>query len=132
MAADSELPVLVVDDNRTMLRIVRSLLFKLGFLRVDEALDGAAALAKMRDKRYGLVIADWNMETMSGFELLRQVRADDSLKQIPFIIMTAEARGENVVAARKVHVDNFIVKPFNASTLKAKMDEACAGGGRAW
>jgi two-component system, chemotaxis family, chemotaxis protein CheY len=131
MAADSNMQVLVVDDNRTMLRIIRSLLSKLGFLQVDEALDGAAALEKMRDKRYGLVIADWNMETMSGYELLRQVRADAGLKQIPFIIMTAEANCENVIAARKAHVDNFIVKPFNAATLKGKIDEACAGGARA-
>lgn len=84
----SNLQMLVVDDNRTMRRFIRSFLLKLGFLKVDEALDGVAALTKMRDKRYGLVIADWNMETMSGYELLRQVRADASLKQIPFIIMT--------------------------------------------
>lgn len=129
MAADNRIQVLVVDDNRTTIRTIRSLLCKLGFLSVDEALEGVEALTRMRNKRYGLVIADWNMAPMSGYELLHQVRADPTLKQIPFIIMTAKAKRENVLAARRALVSNSLVKPFDATALKSKIDEACAAGG---
>ncbi|HAK63434.1 MAG TPA: two-component system response regulator, partial [Alphaproteobacteria bacterium] len=98
-----------------------NLLKQLGFENVDEAEDGSAALAKMRLKQYGLVISDWNMEPMTGFELLKEVRADDKLKSTPFIMVTAESKTENVVAAKKAGVNNYIVKPFNAATLKGKM-----------
>ncbi len=121
MAVETSLPVLVVDDYNTMVRIIRNLLKQLGFENVDDASDGSAALAKMKIKRYGLVISDWNMEPMTGFELLREVRADDQLKKTPFIMITAESKTENVVAAKRAGVDNYIVKPFNAATLKAKM-----------
>lgn len=121
MAIDMAMPVLVVDDYKTMIRIIRNLLKQLGFDNVDEAEDGAAALAKLRVKQYGLVISDWNMEPMTGYELLREVRADDKLKTTPFIMITAESKTENVVAAKKAGVNNYIVKPFNAATLKGKM-----------
>jgi two-component system, chemotaxis family, chemotaxis protein CheY len=121
MAVDLNAPVLVVDDYQTMIRIIRNLLKQLGFENVDEAADGAEALAKMRTKKYGLVISDWNMEPMTGYELLREVRADDVLKPTPFIMVTAESKTENVIAAKKAGVNNYIVKPFNVQTLKAKM-----------
>ncbi len=121
MAVDLSMQVLVVDDYKTMIRIIRNLLKQLGFENVDEAEDGSAALAKMRSKQYGLVISDWNMEPMTGFELLKEVRADDRLKATPFIMVTAESKTENVVAAKKAGVNNYIVKPFNAATLKGKM-----------
>lgn len=121
MAVDMSMPILIVDDYKTMLRIVRNLLKQLGFDNVDEATDGASALAKMRSKSYGLVISDWNMEPMTGFELLKEVRADDHLKQTPFIMVTAESKTDNVIAAKKAGVNNYIVKPFNAQTLKSKL-----------
>ena len=125
MALDFGIPVLVVDDYQTMVRIIRNLLKQLGFEHVDEASDGTAALDKLRAKRYGLVISDWNMEPMTGYELLRHVRADESLKTTPFIMVTAESKTENVIAAKKAGVDNYIVKPFNAQTLKVKIEAVC-------
>jgi two-component system, chemotaxis family, chemotaxis protein CheY len=122
MALDSTMPVLIVDDYNTMLRIIRNLLKQIGFEDVDEATDGSAALEKMRDKKYGLVISDWNMEPMTGIELLREVRANESLARTPFIMVTAESKTENVIAAKKAGVNNYIVKPFNAATLKAKIE----------
>jgi two-component system chemotaxis response regulator CheY len=120
------MPVLVVDDYTTMVRIIRNLLRQLGFADIDDAPDGAAALAKMHSKRYGLVISDWNMEPMTGFELLREMRADLELGETPFIMVTAESKTENVIAARKAGVNNYIVKPFNAQTLKAKIEAVFA------
>src|ERR1700744_3605208 len=99
MAFDTSLPVLVVDDYATMVRIIRNLLGQIGFADIDEANDGATALAKLRQRRYGLVISDWNMQPTSGYDLLRQVRADPDLDTTPFIVMTAEARTEHVLAA---------------------------------
>jgi two-component system chemotaxis response regulator CheY len=122
MAVDTNMPVLVVDDYKTMCRIMRNLLKQLGFDNVDEAADGAEALEKMQSgKKFGLVISDWNMEPMTGYELLKQVRADEKLKGTPFIMITAESKTENVIAAKRAGVNNYIVKPFNATTLKAKM-----------
>jgi two-component system chemotaxis response regulator CheY len=122
MAFDTSMPVLVVDDYKTMIRIIRNLLKQLGFVNVDEASDGSSALGMMRQKQYGLVISDWNMEPMTGYELLREVRADDRLARTPFIMVTAESKTDNVIAAKKAGVNNYIVKPFNAATLKAKID----------
>src|SRR5512142_400167 len=122
MAIDYTMPVLVVDDYNTMVRIIRNLLRQLGFDAIDDASDGVAALAKMRIRKYGLVISDWNMEPMSGYDLLREVRSDPELAQTPFIMVTAESKTENVIAAKKVGVSNYIVKPFNAQTLRNKID----------
>ena len=127
MPLDPKMPVLVVDDYSTMVRIIRNLLRQLGFADIDDASDGAAALEKMQSKRYGLVISDWNMEPMTGYDLLCKMRADPNLQQTPFIMVTAESKTENVVAAKKAGVNNYIVKPFNAQTLKAKI-EAVFGG----
>lgn len=122
MALDLSMPVLVVDDYKTMIRIIKNLLKQLGFEDVDDAADGTEALAKMQDRRYGLVISDWNMEPMTGYELLKQVRSSESLSKTPFIMVTAESKTENVIAAKKAGVNNYIVKPFNAATLKTKID----------
>jgi len=122
MALDISTPVLIVDDYNTMIRIIRNLLRQLGFEHIDEANDGTMALAKMRTRNYGLVISDWNMEPMTGYDLLQQVRSDPSLAEVPFIMVTAESKTENVIAAKKAGVSNYIVKPFNAQTLKNKID----------
>ena len=122
MAIDMSMPVLVVDDYNTMIRIIRNLLKQLGFEDVDDASDGSAALNKMREKKYGLIISDWNMEPMTGYELLKEVRADPGLTKTPFIMVTAESKTENVIAAKKAGVNNYIVKPFNAHTLKTKIE----------
>ena len=121
MAVDRSLPILIVDDYRTMLRIVRNLLHQLGFISIDEAMDGGTALARMRERSYGLVISDWNMQPVTGLELLREMRADPQLQATPFIMVTAESKTENVIAARDAGVSNYIVKPFNAETLSAKI-----------
>ena len=121
MAVDLQMPVLIVDDYKTMLRIIRNLLKQIGFDNVDEATDGAAALEKMKQRKYGLVISDWNMEPVTGIELLKQVRADSGLSATPFIMITAESKTENVIAAQKAGVSNYIVKPFNAQTLQSKI-----------
>ena len=121
MAVDKAMPILIVDDYKTMLRIIRNLLKQLGFDNVDEATDGSDALGKLRAKSYGLVISDWNMEPMTGFQLLKEVRADEAMKRTPFIMVTAESKTDNVIAAKKAGVNNYIVKPFNAATLQTKM-----------
>jgi two-component system chemotaxis response regulator CheY len=121
MAVDKNMNVLIVDDYKTMLRIIRNLLKQLGFNNVDEATDGSMALQMLRVGNYGLIISDWNMEPMTGLQLLREVRADPKLKAIPFIMVTAESKSENVIAAKEAGVSNYIVKPFNAETLKTKM-----------
>jgi two-component system chemotaxis response regulator CheY len=120
------MPILVVDDYATMIRIVRNLLRQLGFVDIDGATDGSGALAKMRDKRYGLVLSDWNMEPMTGYELLKEVRSDPDLAATPFIMITAESKTENVVAAKQAGVNNYIIKPFNADTLKSKLEAVLA------
>ena len=126
MAVDLSMSVLVVDDYNTMVRIIRNLLKQLGFVHIDDAADGSAALAKMRERKYGLVISDWNMEPMTGYDLLQQVRSDPELTETPFIMVTAESKTENVIAAKKAGVNNYIVKPFNAQTLKTKIEAVFA------
>ena len=126
MTFDVSMPILVVDDYATMIRILRNLLKQLGFENVDDASDGSSALVKMHGKKYGLVISDWNMEPMTGYDLLREVRADPNLATTPFIMITAESKTENVIAAKKAGVNNYIVKPFNAQTLKTKIEAVFA------
>ncbi len=122
MNVDLSMQVLVVDDYNTMLRIIRNLLKQIGFDNIDDANDGTSALVRLREKKYGLVISDWNMEPMSGYDLLIQVRADPLLAHLPFIMVTAESKTENVIAAKKAGVNNYIVKPFNAQTLQSKIE----------
>ena len=120
---DKNINVLIVDDYRTMLRIIRNLLKQLEFNNVDGAVDGQEALAKLRAGNFGLVISDWNMAPMTGLDLLKEVRADQRLKNMPFIMITAESKTENVVAAKQAGVSNYIVKPFNAETLREKIEK---------
>ncbi len=121
MSVDKDMNVLIVDDYDTMLRIVKNLLKQIGFNNVDEANDGTEAFQKMKIKKYGLVISDWNMQPMTGIDLLKQVRADGDLRGTPFIMVTAESKTDNVVEAKKAGVSNYIVKPFNSETLKGKI-----------
>ena len=120
---DKSVNVLIVDDYKTMLRIIRNLLKQIDFNNVEEAADGSEALAKLRAGQFGLVISDWNMQPMTGLQLLQEVRADSRLKETPFIMITAESKAENVVAAKQAGVSNYIVKPFNAETLKEKIEK---------
>lgn len=113
--------ILIVDDYKTMLRIIRGLLHQLEFRNVTEATDGGAALQLLRSKHYDLVISDWNMQPMTGLQLLKEVRADAKLKELPFIMVTAESKTENVVIAKSAGVNNYIVKPFTATILKSKL-----------
>lgn len=121
MAVSKDMSILIVDDYKTMLRIVRSLLEQLGFRNVDEATDGKAAFEMISARPYGLVISDWNMQPMTGLDLLKKVRANEATANLPFIMVTAEARTENVVAARQAGVNNYIIKPFTQAVLKQKI-----------
>jgi two-component system chemotaxis response regulator CheY len=123
---DKTTNVLIVDDYKTMLRIIRNLLKQLDIENVEEAMDGQDALTKLRAGNFGLVISDWNMAPMTGLDLLKEVRADARLKNIPFIMITAESKTENVVAAKQAGVSNYIVKPFNAETLREKIEKVMA------
>lgn len=117
-------PVLIVDDFSTMRRIIRHLLVQIGFTQIEEARDGAEALKKMRRSPVKLVFSDWNMTPMSGLDLVREMQADEQLHDTPLIMITSEARWEKVKTAKEVGVANFIVKPFNAETLKRKIETA--------
>lgn len=123
MTVDFNMPILVVDDFKTMRRIVSNLLIQIGFKNIDEAEDGVSAFMKINEKQYKFIVSDWNMEPMSGFDLLQKIRASEKphLKTIPFIMVTAESKPENIIKAKQAGVNNYIVKPFNAETLKTKM-----------
>ncbi|AVY93261.1 MAG: chemotaxis response regulator CheY [Pseudomonadales bacterium] len=120
-AADKNTRFLVVDDFSTMRRILRNLLKELGFTNVDEAEDGQAALHKLRSQTFDFVVSDWNMPNMTGIELLRNVRADAQLKHLPFLMITAEAKRENIIEAAQAGASGYIVKPFTAATLEEKL-----------
>lgn len=123
MAVDMNMPILIVDDYSTMLRIIKNLLNQLGFQNITEALNGQEAYQKIQnaEKPFQLIISDWNMEPVSGIELLKMIRANDNFKTVPFIMVTAESKAENVIAAKQAGANNYIVKPFNAATLKQKL-----------
>lgn len=118
-----DMKILIVDDFPTMRRIIKNLLKEIGYTNVDEAEDGKSALSKLKSEEFDFIISDWNMPNMTGIELLRSVRSDPSLKDKPFLMVTAEAEKENVIEAIKAGVDNYIVKPFTAATLKEKIDK---------
>ena len=126
MAIDRASPILIVDDYSRILRIIRNLLRSLGYEQVEEASDGASALEMLRQKPFGLVISDWNMEPMSGLELLREVRADPALATLPFIMVTAEARAAKIAEAERAGVSGYIITPFGAEALSLKI--AAVGG----
>lgn len=113
--------ILIVDDFSTMRRIIRNILKQIGFSNVEEAEDGDVALEKLREGSFDFVITDWNMPNMTGLDLLKNIRADEALKDIPVLIVTAEAEKENVVQAAQAGVNDYIVKPFTADVLKAKI-----------
>ncbi len=121
MPVDKNMPILIIDDYKTMLKIVRGLLNQLGFTNIDEATDGSMAWNLMQEKQYKLLLCDWNMEPMNGLDLLKKIRADEKFKTMPFIMVTAETKAENIMIAKQAGVNNYIVKPFNLATLKTKM-----------
>ena len=123
---DPNLQILVVDDYNTMVSIVRKLLKQIGYENVDEASNGEMALGMIKGKKYGLIISDWNMEPMTGYELLKHVRAAEETAKTPFILVTAESRPDNVVAAQKEGANEYLVKPFSAPVLREKIDKALA------
>ncbi|MBN3194056.1 chemotaxis response regulator CheY [Pectobacterium versatile] len=121
--ADKELRFLVVDDFSTMRRIVRNLLKELGFNNVEEAEDGADALNKLRSSTFDFVISDWNMPNVDGLELLQTIRADGTLSKLPVLMVTAEAKKENIIAAAQAGASGYVVKPFTAATLEEKLSK---------
>jgi len=121
MSVDKSMNVLVGDDYKTMVRIVRNLVSELGFTNIDDAADGPTALNMIRTKEYGLILSDWNMQPMTGLELLKAVRSDDRTKRWPFVMVTAEAKAENVMAARQAGVNGYVIKPFNLPVLRQKL-----------
>lgn len=121
MTINRNMPILVVDDFTMMRRVVKNLLNQLGFSNLDEASDGAEALQKLQTRSYDLVISDWNMEPMTGIELLERVRSIEETKNVNFIMLTAEAKPENIVKAKQAGVNSYIVKPFTAKMLKEKL-----------
>ncbi len=121
MAVDMNIKILIVDDYDTMRMVIKNLLRQLNFTNTEEASDGAEASEKLNKDKFDLIISDWNMEPMTGIQLLREVRADDNLSDIPFIMITAEVKSENVIAAKEAGVSNYIIKPFDAKTLKTKL-----------
>ncbi len=123
MAIDTSMKVLVVDDFATMRRIVKGVLKQLGFSDIIEADDGSNALKELKKEKVGLIVSDWNMPNMSGLDLLKEVRGDGDLKDIPFLMVTAEGQKENVVQAVQAGVSNYIVKPFTPETFKDKLEK---------
>ncbi|RPI46846.1 MAG: chemotaxis protein CheY [Betaproteobacteria bacterium] len=117
----SNIKFLVVDDFATMRRILRNLLKELGFNNVDEAEDGVAAMHKLRTQPFDFVVSDWNMPNMTGLELLRTIRGDQHLKHLPVLMVTAEAKKENIIAAAQAGASGYVVKPFTAATLDEKL-----------
>ena len=122
--ADTAFPVLVVDDYNTMVRIMRKLLKQIGYDDVDDAASGAEALGKIKAKTYGLIISDWNMEPMTGLDLLKAVRAAPETANTPFLLVTAESKADNVLAARNAGANDYLIKPFSAPALKEKIEKA--------
>ena len=120
---DKGMSILVVDDFPTMRRIVRSLLKELGFTNVEEAEDGQEALGKLKGGSFEFVVSDWNMPNLDGLEMLKQIRADDGMKALPVLMVTAEAKKENIVAAAQAGANGYIVKPFTAATLEEKLNK---------
>ncbi|MEQ1792876.1 MAG: chemotaxis response regulator CheY [Nitrospira sp.] len=123
MPADLNMKILVVDDMSTMRRIVKNILKQLGFSNMEEAENGQEALQKLRAEPFGFVVSDWNMPVMPGIEMLRAIRADEKLKHIPVLMVTAEAQKENLIEAIQAGVNNYVVKPFTAETMQEKINK---------
>jgi two-component system chemotaxis response regulator CheY len=129
MDARKTLELLIVEDRQVMLQIIRRLLVELGYAHVDEAVNGLHALEKIREKRYDLILSDWNMDGMNGFELLKTLRADPKTQSTPFILVTAEAKRENILAARAAGASGYLVKPFKLELLERTLDHVLAARG---
>ncbi len=129
MSARSELEVLIVEDRQVMLKIIRRLLVQLGYAKVDEAANGLQALEHIRQKRYDLILSDWNMDGMSGFDLLKVVRADPETRETPFILVTAESKPENILAAKAAGASGYLLKPFKLDVLEKTLDSVLAASG---
>jgi two-component system chemotaxis response regulator CheY len=129
MDARKKLELLIVEDRQVMLQIIRRLLVELGYAHVDEAVNGLHALEKIREKRYDLILSDWNMDGMNGFELLKTLRADPKTQSTPFILVTAEAKRENILAARAAGASGYLVKPFKLELLERTLDHVLAARG---
>jgi len=123
MPADPNMKILVVDDMSTMRRIVKNILKQLGFNNLEEAENGQEALTKLKADTYGFVVSDWNMPVMIGIDMLRAIRADEKLKKIPVLMVTAEAQKENLMEAVQAGVSNYVVKPFTAETMQEKINK---------
>ncbi|TDO16749.1 MULTISPECIES: chemotaxis response regulator CheY [Halomonas] len=121
--ADKNMSILVVDDFPTMRRIVRSLLKELGFTNVEEAEDGQDALQKLSSGNFDFVVSDWNMPNLDGLEMLKRIRADSALKDLPVLMVTAEAKKENIIAAAQAGASGYVVKPFTSATLEEKLNK---------
>lgn len=121
MGVDKSMRILLVDDFKTMMKLTAGLLNQMGFHNIEEATDGGMALQKLKAAKFNLILSDWNMEPVNGLDLLKAVRADPTLKHIPVVLITAESKPENIIAAKKAGVNNYIVKPFNGHTLKEKL-----------
>jgi two-component system, chemotaxis family, chemotaxis protein CheY len=126
MLSNFALPILVVDDNRSITGVLAALLKKIGFKDVDEVHDGVSALQRILERKYGLVISDWKMEPVTGLDLLQAIRNDESLARIPFIMITADPDIRKVIGARNAGVNGYLTKPFDADTLRSKIEKALA------
>ncbi|MCC7252854.1 response regulator [Hyphomicrobium sp.] len=129
MDARKDLELLIVEDRQVMLKIIRRLLLQLGYARVDEAANGLQALEKVRRKRYDLILSDWNLDGMSGFDLLKVLRADPETQAIPFVLVTAEAKRENILAARAAGASGYLVKPFKLDVFEKTLENVLAANG---
>jgi two-component system chemotaxis response regulator CheY len=127
MPIDPNIKILIVDDFSTMRKIIRNILTQLGFKNILEADDGTTAIEILKKEKVDLIISDWNMPKMSGLELLKAVRSDENLKDVPFVMVTAEAQKENILEAIKYKVNQYIVKPFTPETLKEKLEKVFGG-----
>lgn len=124
-----DLELLIVEDRQVMLKILRRLLVQLGFAHIDEAANGQQALERLRGKRYDLILSDWNMDVMSGFDLLKILRANPETQAVPFILVTAEAKRENILAARAAGASGYLVKPFKLDVFEKTLDHVLAANG---
>ena len=124
---DLNMNVLIVDDFATMRRILRNILKQIGFMNISEAEDGKTALTELKKEKFDLILCDWNMPEMSGLELLNTMKSDNGFKDIPFVMVTAEAQKDNILEAIKAGVNSYVVKPFTAETIEVKLKKVFGG-----
>ncbi|WP_439541223.1 response regulator [Hyphomicrobium sp.] len=129
MTARGDIEILIVEDRQVMLKIIRRLLVQLGYAHIDEAANGLQAIEKIRHKHYDLILSDWNMDGMSGFDLLKLVRAEQPSRDTPFVLVTAESKPENILAAKAAGATGYLVKPFKLDVLEKTLDSVMARTG---